>query len=75
MRQTPGIDAQAIVEEIMTMHWKPGGCKCWICTEGRGIGLRRRNCYMPHLRTTPERGYVHVDPSPNHLGSWARPLY
>lgn len=71
MRHTPGMTAEAIVEEIMTQHWAPSGCRCWVCVEGRGIGCRARPRYMAHLRTTPERGYVQVDREPSlHHGGW-----
>jgi hypothetical protein len=48
-----------IVERIMSQHWSDPECLCWVCIEGRALGLR------PHLRddTRPE---VHVEQPGQH---------
>lgn len=39
------MDAQEIVERIMTMHWDMAACQCWVCQEGRKAGCRPINIY------------------------------
>ena len=42
------MDAEEIVERIMTMHWDIAACTCWICREGRKTGLACKDKYLPH---------------------------
>ena len=46
------IDAQEIIERIMTTHWDLAACPCWICEAGRKLGYHPREGYP-----TSERWY------------------
>jgi len=56
------MDAQEIIERIMTTHWDMFACPCWICEEGRKLGFRPREGYP-----TSERWYKEhkLDERPN----------
>jgi hypothetical protein len=40
------MSAEEIVEQIMTMHWDMAACPCWICKQGRELGLHARSGYQ-----------------------------
>ena len=40
--------AQEIIERIMSHHWDILACRCWICVNGRELGFRPRDEYLPH---------------------------
>ena len=42
------MDTQEIVERIMSHHWDMVACRCWICIEGRKLGLASNSAYLPH---------------------------
>lgn len=52
------MDAQEIVERIMTMHWDMAACQCWVCQEGRKAGCRARVEYGSQSELKLERCIV-----------------
>jgi hypothetical protein len=40
------MSAEEIVERIMSAHWDMAACQCWICREGRKLGLSNRQKYV-----------------------------
>ena len=42
------MDAQEIVERIMSAHWDIAACPCWICQAGYKLGFGARDGYLPH---------------------------
>jgi len=42
------MDAQEIIERIMTMHWDMTACRCWICNNGRLLGFGAKDVYLEH---------------------------
>ncbi len=42
------MDAQEIVERIMTCHWDLAACQCWICQAGDRLGFGCRAEYLQH---------------------------
>lgn len=61
--------AVEIVEEIMTQHWDPKACRCWVCCEGRNAGCHPKSAYMPHI-TGSTHGRVWVDPAIKRPKTW-----
>lgn len=57
----PRAAARSIIERIMTQHWDMAACPCWICVEGRELGLGPREQYFAHKHPEQRRGGVHVD--------------
>lgn len=53
------MNAQEIIERIMTMHWDFYACMCWVCEAGREQGLRPRETY---LNWRKDYAYVKVEP-------------
>lgn len=42
------MDAQEIVERIMSAHWDLAACPCWVCQAGDKLGFSARDGYLPH---------------------------
>ena len=42
------MNAQEIIERIMSHHWDLTACDCWICQEGRKLGFGAREEYLEH---------------------------
>lgn len=40
------MNAQEIVERIMTSHWDIRACPCWVCEAGRDLGFCARDEYF-----------------------------
>lgn len=40
------MEAQEIIERIMTAHWDMAACPCWVCKSGRELGFRPRKDYQ-----------------------------
>ena len=58
------MDAQEIIERIMTQHWGMAACHCWICEAGRKLGYHPKDVYLPHKDTSKTR-YGRVTVTPN----------
>ena len=41
------MNAQEIIERIMTAHLDVRWCECWICVAGRGLDFRCVQAYLP----------------------------
>ena len=54
------MDAQEIVERIMTQHWDMAACQCWVCMAGREAGCHPREGYPTSPLGTKEFGRVIV---------------
>ena len=39
------MNAQEIIEQIMTQHWDMAACRCWVCEAGRALGHRPNDKY------------------------------
>ena len=39
------MDANELIERVMTEHWDMAACPCTFCVEARKLGLRPRDCY------------------------------
>ena len=39
------MDAQELIERVMTEHWDIGACPCFFCVIGRDLGFRPRPSY------------------------------
>jgi hypothetical protein len=48
------MDAQEVVERIMTAHWGSHDCPCWVCTAGRALGFNARKSYIYSVGDTIE---------------------
>ena len=42
------MNAEEIVERIMTEHWDMPACHCWVCEAGRKLRLHPQDRYLPH---------------------------
>ena len=42
------MDAQEIIERIMSQHWDMAACHCWICEAGRKLGYGAKSEYLSH---------------------------
>ena len=42
------MNAQEVIERIMSHHWDMTACKCWICQAGRNLSYGARSEYLPH---------------------------
>lgn len=42
------MNAQEIVERIMSAHWDIRTCPCWVCEAGRSLGFAPRDGYLLH---------------------------
>lgn len=49
------MDAQEIVERIMTAHWDMVSCPCWVCQAGYELGFAARDAYLPHKHDNRKR--------------------
>lgn len=38
--------AADIIERIMSAHWDMAACPCWVCRQGRVIGMGPRECWL-----------------------------
>ena len=46
--------AEEIIEQIMTQHWDMAACNCWVCEEGRKLGLGPREIYLRNKKPCAE---------------------
>lgn len=60
------MNAQEIIERIMTMHWDMAACHCWVCDAGTALGYHAVDIYLPH-KSPVKFGHVKVDLEPNPL--------
>lgn len=44
------MDAQELIERVMTEHWDMMACWCRFCREGRALGFRPRDGYPTGLK-------------------------
>lgn len=58
------MNAQEIIERIMSQHWDMVACRCWICDAGRALGFGAREEYLLH-RSEVKVGRVTVEGEPN----------
>ena len=49
------MNAQEVVERIMTAHWDMTACRCWICEAGRCLGFQCRDDYLLHKHGNREK--------------------
>jgi len=42
------MNAQEVIERIMTQHWDIAACHCWICEAGRELGYHAQDAYLLH---------------------------
>ena len=42
------MNAQEIIERIMTVHCDLEACCCWVCVAGRALSFRPREQYLRH---------------------------
>lgn len=49
------MDAQEIIERIMSGHWDMTACPCWVCEAGRSLGFSPRGDYLPHKHGNRQR--------------------
>ena len=40
------MNAQEIIERIMTAHWDLASCPCWVCQAGYGLKFAAREQYL-----------------------------
>lgn len=52
------MDAQEIVERIMSAHWDLASCPCWVCQAGYKLGFAAREGYLPHKNGNREKYVV-----------------
>lgn len=48
------MDAQEIVERIMSLHWDMAACPCWVCRAGDKLGFAAREHLLPHRNGNSE---------------------
>jgi hypothetical protein len=46
------MDAQELIERVMTEHWDIGACPCFFCKTARGLGFRPRDSYPTNPPTS-----------------------
>lgn len=66
------MNAQEIVERIMTHHWDLTACRCWICDAGRALGYRPQDIYLHH-RSEVKVAHVPSPDGPNPFRTAANP--
>ncbi len=44
------MNAEEIIELVMTQHWDIAACMCWICREGRATGCHARPSHLEAAR-------------------------